>query len=49
MKTAVRSYGASGDPDQTGQQRKKVLLYAFAVILTSTLIVACSPLLHITN
>ncbi|HME07121.1 MAG TPA: type II CAAX endopeptidase family protein [Bryobacteraceae bacterium] len=49
MKTAVWFYGGSGYPDQTGRERKEVLLYAFAVIITSTLIVACFPVLHITN
>lgn len=49
MNNAMQPGGAFGYPEATGQTRNEILLYALAVILTSTLIVACFPLLHITN
>jgi uncharacterized protein len=39
----------SGHSDATIQQRKEILFYALAVLFATTLIVACFPLLHITN
>jgi membrane protease YdiL (CAAX protease family) len=49
MNSEAGSLRDSADPDQKSRQRKEVLLYAVAVLLTTTLIVACFPFLHITN
>ena len=40
---------ASGYPDATNRQQKEILLYSLAVLVTTTIVVACFPLLHITN
>lgn len=49
MSDASQLYRTSGRPASTGQQRNEVLSYAMVVIVTSTLVVACFPLLHVTN
>lgn len=49
MSNTTQPCGASGYPDATNRQRKEILSYALAVLVTTTLVVACFPLLHITN
>lgn len=49
MNNAVRLYGDSGYSDATKQERTEVLLYALAVLIPTTLIVACFPRLHVIN
>jgi membrane protease YdiL (CAAX protease family) len=49
VNNAMEPRGDSSYSDTTNQRRKEVLFYALAVIFTSTLVVACFPLLHITN
>lgn len=49
MNNATQPCETCGFPDATNQQRKVILPYALAVIFTTTLVVACFPLLHITN
>jgi len=49
MNNAIRPYAASVDSDAMKQERTEILLYALAVLIPTTVIVACFPLLHVTN
>ena len=49
MSNTTQPCGTSGYPDATNRQQKEILSYALAVLVTTTLVVACFPLLHITN
>ncbi len=49
MNNAIRPDAASGYRDARKQERAEILFYALAVLITTTLIVACFPLLHVTN
>jgi membrane protease YdiL (CAAX protease family) len=49
MHSAIRRNETSGDPEGSTHGRMEILFYALAVLLTTTAIVSCFPLFHVTN
>lgn len=49
MPNAIRRNDTSGYGDGSTQARMEVLFYALAVLITTTAVVSCFPLLHVTN
>jgi uncharacterized protein len=49
MNDAIQPHAASGYSRAMKQERTEILFYTLAVLVPTTLIVACFPLLHVTN